>query len=306
MSEKERNELLAAGKCFKCKEPGHLARNCPHSTFVKSDKSGKAPGLPSYKIGIDLAEVDELRELADTTKELHDIPCRAISFDLDKDPYLENFEESFPIMGDAPALIAEAQLQHAQPYLGDDLEEPVMEDHRFELVRIPEKENVYLINDLRHDSFDDPAGYSIEINKEQLLDPEFNCPKWYADQLVKKLFPHVPQSNAQDYHPRIYDFCMTDVYLDMLACQLKLAVHIFPAPINQPDDEQEALSRFRFERWEHTCFIIDYGEHTLTEISVDLLAKPQFRILQWYEKHIIEKRRARKIVQPAYFSSKVV
>jgi RNase H-like domain found in reverse transcriptase/Reverse transcriptase (RNA-dependent DNA polymerase)/Integrase zinc binding domain len=209
-------------------------------------------------------------------------------------------------MGDAPALIVEAQLQRAQPYPGDDLEEPVMEDHRFELVQIPEKENVYLINDLRHDSFDDPAGYSIEINKEQLLDPEFNCPKWYADQLVEKLFPHVPQSNARDYHPRIYDFCMGDVYLDMLAHRLKLAVHIFPAPINQPDDEQEALSRFHFERREHTCFIIDYGEHTLTEISVDLLAKPQFRILQWYEKRIIEKRRARKIVQPAYFSSEVV
>jgi hypothetical protein len=29
LSTQERNELLATGKCFLCKEVGHLGRNCP-------------------------------------------------------------------------------------------------------------------------------------------------------------------------------------------------------------------------------------------------------------------------------------
>jgi hypothetical protein len=185
MSDKEKNELLAAGKCFKCKETGHQARHCPQGSFMKSDKSGKAPGLPTYKIGLDLdeiKEVDGLRELADTTEELQeitcgaisttdtcqtctddelrhecrpcpqeplDVPCGAISFDIERNPQLACMADWHTVMGDAPAQIAERQLQAAQPYPGD-TGQPFTDESRFLLVRIPEKEATYLINDLAH------------------------------------------------------------------------------------------------------------------------------------------------------------
>ncbi|KAG5635146.1 hypothetical protein H0H81_012288 [Sphagnurus paluster] len=88
MSDRERNKLLAAGKCFKCKEAGHVARQCPKGTFVKSDKSGKAPGVPNFSIGIDLDWVEESRQLAATTEELYGVGVGSVSFDLETYPQL--------------------------------------------------------------------------------------------------------------------------------------------------------------------------------------------------------------------------
>lgn len=34
LSEKEKAELLAIGKCFNCKEPGHLSQNCSKGNTV--------------------------------------------------------------------------------------------------------------------------------------------------------------------------------------------------------------------------------------------------------------------------------
>ena len=67
MSDKERSDLLAAGKCFICKEPGHMSQNCPHKHTVKSD-GPKPPGTSSYNIEL-LApsqEVDESVEVLDS------------------------------------------------------------------------------------------------------------------------------------------------------------------------------------------------------------------------------------------------
>jgi hypothetical protein len=199
-------------------------------------------------------------------------------------------------MGDAPAQIAERQLQAAQPYPGD-TGQPFTDESRFLLVRIPEKEATYLINDLAHDDFSDPAGYCIEIERKNLLDPKFNLPQWYATQLANRL-----QLGVERY-PRAYNFRMGDVYLHMLACRLKYGECRLPDPLNQYDRHEEG-NRFRFERRDDTYYIIDYGESMLTEISKDLLERPQFAILPWYRKCISEQRKRRRIVQPVYVTSK--
>ena len=43
-------QLRAEGKCFNCKELGHMSRNCPHKNTVKGSGGNKPPGVPSYSM----------------------------------------------------------------------------------------------------------------------------------------------------------------------------------------------------------------------------------------------------------------
>jgi Retroviral aspartyl protease/Zinc knuckle len=328
LSEKEKSELLAAGKCFKCKEVGHLARNCPQGSFVKSDKSGKAPGLPTYRIGLELnqiKEIDKLRELAESTEELHDLPVGAVfmeescfactsshefvscptnvldeqdapsgAFDLEDDQLLDSLTEWLVTMEDAPALVAEQLLQTGQPYPGDS-DPPFTDEPRFMLVCIPEQKDWYLINDLMLDGSDDPVHYWIEVNKSQLLDPMFNIPQYYADRLADC------SEWGNKAYPQKYNFQMGDAYLYVLACRLRYGACKLPEAVSDYD-EYEAHSRFHFEKRDETYYIVDYGENMLTEISKQLLEQPRFEILPWYRKRIIECRKARAIKPPTYLA----
>jgi hypothetical protein len=142
LSDKERTELLAAGKCFKCRESGHLARQCPQGVFVKLDKSGRAPGMSTFNINTDLDAIERLRDLAETTEDVHEIPCGAISFNSHAFPQLECLSIAdvggFPQVGDLVAEIAAWQLQSVLFYPGDLERLPEDQDadsgHRFWLV----------------------------------------------------------------------------------------------------------------------------------------------------------------------------
>jgi len=83
LSKREEDELCAAGKCFRCKESGHLACNCPTANHAKSS-SGKPPGLGAYSIRLGAAEIEHLYEstLVDTTE---GVRINMISFDMTDD-----------------------------------------------------------------------------------------------------------------------------------------------------------------------------------------------------------------------------
>ncbi|KAG6808267.1 hypothetical protein H0H92_004680 [Tricholoma furcatifolium] len=86
LSDKEQNELLAAGKCFCCKETGHVAQQCSKGTFIRSDKSGKPPEVPSFGIDVAMDEAELFQELASTTETLYGVGVGSISFDLETHP----------------------------------------------------------------------------------------------------------------------------------------------------------------------------------------------------------------------------
>ncbi|KAF8805780.1 hypothetical protein BYT27DRAFT_7103732 [Phlegmacium glaucopus] len=73
LSEKEMAELRASGKCFNCKEVGHMSRNCPDLQTVKGG-GARPPGVPSYSMDMTLVE-----DIADTNDVLESMPVGAIS-----------------------------------------------------------------------------------------------------------------------------------------------------------------------------------------------------------------------------------
>ncbi|KAI0370089.1 hypothetical protein BV20DRAFT_944780, partial [Pilatotrama ljubarskyi] len=70
---RERAELLAAGKCFVCRETGHLSRNCPQASRVSSNRKSGAPGLTSFNVELAFGDAEKLRGLAESTAQLDEL-----------------------------------------------------------------------------------------------------------------------------------------------------------------------------------------------------------------------------------------
>ncbi|KIM42784.1 hypothetical protein M413DRAFT_408828 [Hebeloma cylindrosporum] len=145
LSDKEKSELLASGKCFNCKEAGHLARNCPKGNTVRSS-STRPPGVPNFNIELEALEEESSDEvqILDTLQASvinirpQDIPIegRQIpAFATDWDQY----DPSAPrqtCLGAAWAKVAEEALFLAQPLPGDSAwitRDPLQ--HRFYVVK---------------------------------------------------------------------------------------------------------------------------------------------------------------------------
>ncbi|KAF8800080.1 hypothetical protein BYT27DRAFT_7118441, partial [Phlegmacium glaucopus] len=128
-SVKEKAELISAGKCFECKETGHLARNCPTKTTVKSNGS-RPPGASTFNIEpapLPESDWDERVEVLDS------LPVGAIFLEEDssvplqtipkgRDNYLywdEPGVAARSMIGDCYAMLAESILTLEQPFPGD-------------------------------------------------------------------------------------------------------------------------------------------------------------------------------------------
>ncbi|KAI0742515.1 hypothetical protein C8Q80DRAFT_1157978 [Daedaleopsis nitida] len=81
LSEKDKADLLAAGKCFTCRETGHMQRNCPKQNRLHSNMKGKPPGLTSFNIELDLEGAEDLRVLAESTARIDELDLSSLEFD---------------------------------------------------------------------------------------------------------------------------------------------------------------------------------------------------------------------------------
>jgi hypothetical protein len=68
------------------------------------------PGISTFNINPDLGVIEKLRDIAETTESIHEIPCGAILFDTEYLPHLECMSlaelSRFPQIGDLVAKIA--------------------------------------------------------------------------------------------------------------------------------------------------------------------------------------------------------
>jgi len=75
IKQEERAELMASGKCFICREVGHLARDCPNENTERSSSS-KFPGVPNFSIGLEALDDED----SDEIENLYALRVSAISF----------------------------------------------------------------------------------------------------------------------------------------------------------------------------------------------------------------------------------
>jgi hypothetical protein len=81
LSEKEKDELRVANKCFNCKEMGHTARTCPHRNNIASSSSNKPPGLQNHNIEITSHEIEYLETLDAMTQSNCSLELAMMTFD---------------------------------------------------------------------------------------------------------------------------------------------------------------------------------------------------------------------------------
>ena len=120
LSEKEKTELV--GKCYLCKELGHMAQNCPQSNKVKSN-SGKPPGASNFSIEFD-----------NEVKVLESLPLGMVIFESQEaannwcTSYLDWDQlgaQTWSEIGDCYAMMAEYILTIQQLYPRDECYHPV-------------------------------------------------------------------------------------------------------------------------------------------------------------------------------------
>ncbi|EMD30706.1 hypothetical protein CERSUDRAFT_101067, partial [Gelatoporia subvermispora B] len=95
LSEQEKARLAAEDRCYKCKEKGHFARNCPQGNQVKSDRKGQPPGLTNYNIEPSFESAEHLRDLAESTARIEEPGLEANAAGLwDDMPELQSVSDS--------------------------------------------------------------------------------------------------------------------------------------------------------------------------------------------------------------------
>ncbi|THH28476.1 hypothetical protein EUX98_g5724 [Antrodiella citrinella] len=193
LSEREKTDLRAAGKCFLCKEPGHMARNCPQANHVPSERKGKPPGLPTYSIGIDS---EHLRTLAESTVAAEELEIAHLSIGstvaettavaLDDRECDSDNESEIAAPVDFLGLRAEKLLDEHAPYtsLGRD-KKSRLSYGPFMVHQTSDSQYVILSGDLWED---------VLIDTDSLRDPMFNLVRWFQDTLMPGLNLTIPDS----------------------------------------------------------------------------------------------------------------
>ena len=80
LTEKEKDELRAEGKCYVCRTAGHIARNCPQRNVIGgTSKSGQAPGVRNNAIRLSAEEMIDIEQLADATESIESLTLGSMS-----------------------------------------------------------------------------------------------------------------------------------------------------------------------------------------------------------------------------------
>jgi hypothetical protein len=129
LSDKDMAQMRAEGRCFLCREVGHLSRNCPHKNVMPGNGNNRPPGVPSFSMDMTLIEDDN-----DTGDVLSSMPVGSMNITDIETPEItqdESWRKWYPIwqhplasareeIGNCYEMTAEYLLTTFQPYPGDE------------------------------------------------------------------------------------------------------------------------------------------------------------------------------------------
>jgi Zinc knuckle len=287
LTDSERAEYRAAGKCFKCGTVGHMSRNCPDNTVVQSQGRGP-PGASTFN----LEPVPETMS-EDGVEVLDSLPLGAVFIGDEEpeareltaahDPDIE-WRYDYPYwsnpgiharrkLGDCYAMVADAILTTQQPYPGDELfaTENLRPELRFIITKQQGTGDYWIRDQLTH---------SREIIARSLLqNPKFNISRWYAKK--RQQAKNLPGELA-------YDF---PIGLAVSIVATKLLTDGIPSayPSTNPDLDPED----RFIVFPSQCHqgnlqwtVRDQDLGLNVPISITQLENPRFDLVEWYHQHL--------------------
>ncbi|KIM36975.1 hypothetical protein M413DRAFT_77523, partial [Hebeloma cylindrosporum] len=321
LSEKELAERRADGRCFGCNEPGHLARNCPHTSSVKHT-GNKPPGKSSFSM--ELGAVGETCELCNPSSDVLDsLPLGAIEFEEDvpigdsflwrpkpivhEPDWIDEGPAPRDFIGDCYAMMATHVLYDCQPYPGDEHND-TFSSHRFVLIPLTKHYQI----------LDSHSGFRINVPRSLLERPQFDLGSWYAKRRAKALGLRYPgpvkhysfgdpisvigsqllEDGIQSHYPCIDPLSDPEGRFNLYPSSENSLEYIVDDPeLNlQISVPKESLLDPTFDLVHWYCcrleesgldinaFIIrDYLRNVQSTVPRDMVENPDFNLGEWYE-----------------------
>ncbi|KAG2157806.1 uncharacterized protein EDB93DRAFT_1101114 [Suillus bovinus] len=240
MSREEHNKLMSEGRCFVCKETGHMSRQCPKRTNVPSGRRDKPPGVPNYAVHIDTQ--NDPRKLEDCTELISEIPLCGISLGvsdanhviMDRGSHLEDdieipstllanpaffvsdwYARRLSIGLNIPKSLWRCMQQRRQ--MGNAIRNCVLSllnaeprfpgepgKDRFRVQRVQQEEGVV------YEIFDRKLKFCVNASESFLRNEKLNMTHWYARSLLKgyrrlNALMLSKELEWEDYHLRLLD-----------------------------------------------------------------------------------------------------
>ena len=297
LSDKEPAELLTAGKCFICRETGHMSRNCPSRHTVRVEGT-KPPGTLMYHI--EPVEQDQWSEgsvdvldslplgtmfLKNSSSGPLDMVRKWVYFTAPilfgplsrwRDHYQQWkqagvwAQHQIFFIGDCYALVADELITLAQPFPDEQFNDSNLQPElQFKIERSKDSPEYLIQNYL--------TLKPIIIAKSLLERPRFNIGRWYA----RRRAPY-------DCLPK-EAYAQTEMGHALLIVATKLlaeGVQTYYPSINNMDKEPEAWFSIRPPRNKHEDYVVnDFGY--LTPLPQSWLEMPEFNIIRWHMQQLV-------------------
>ena len=280
LSDKEKAEYRASGRCFNCGKEGHMSRNCPDNTTVRSHGQGP-PGTSAFS----MEPVPET-ESEGQTEVLDSLPLGAMYFgDSEQGTSVypwpaEEWRDHYPYWKE-PCVFARANIGDCYAMVVDSiltLEAPFPGDHFFEIPTLRPELRFSVIRDglLNYAIADRLTGLRTVVARELLEDPEFDVSKWYAEQRARGL----GLTDEVTHHRPIGDAIATvarKLLIDGIASS-------YPCTSNGINPG----NRFWVQKSEREYLIVDVDLELDTSVPKAWLEEPSFDLIGWYRGHLDE------------------
>ncbi|KAJ8457109.1 hypothetical protein ONZ45_g18448 [Pleurotus djamor] len=291
MSPQERQRLQSEGKCFTCKQPGHLSRNCPKNNTITS-KGARPPGLRVNNIDFAGYVVDEyvpedgnlldLNMLGDhelveggnyeaigSDSEVGSVmedEADMVDFDFVDERWLRFLTSTYPDgrVGDASANTQTWMLELGRElgFVGDEGLDLPLDALRFAIDPISE---------FSHCVWDRGHEISFHILSSRLRDPKFNICEWYNKKLSSYL------GIVAEVTDIFEDFEVNPIEFNTRAC----LTAVLGDP-NQPGTSFDvSLLAGRDDVWR----IVDLDSLAVAEASGLLLLRDRVDLVGWFLSH---------------------